>query len=207
MPANIVELDRTAPGVPTVSGGSLSWQSAATRDPHGERCDRRSGRLHGGRHELPAPHLHEQRHHLVGRRHRELGRGISAEGTTLVQFRSVDAAGNVSAWTPATPDATDTVKLDRTAPSLPTISGGTGGSCTAGPVTLTASGSVDAASGFNHYESMVNTGSVVTGAERHGVGTRHMDGQVPVGGRARKRIGLGHQHRLYQLTESSRQLA
>jgi hypothetical protein len=80
-----------------------------------------------------------------------------------VQFRSVDAAGNFSAWTPASPDATDTVMLDRTAPSLPTIGGGTGGSCTAGPVTLTASASVDAGSGFSHYESMVNAGSVVTG--------------------------------------------
>jgi hypothetical protein len=162
VPANIVELDRTAPGVPTVNGGSLSWQSAASVTITASGATDGAGVYTAG---------------VTSYQHRTSTDGgttwstaasgssvaIPGEGTTLVQLRSVDAAGNVSAWTPTTPDATDTVKLDRTAPSLPTISGGTG-SCTAGPVTLTASGSVDAGSGFSHYESMVNTGSVVTGA-------------------------------------------
>jgi hypothetical protein len=80
-----------------------------------------------------------------------------------VQFRSLDKAGNPSAWAPASPDATDTVMLDRTAPTLPTVTGAPVG-CVAGPVTLTASGSTDTWSGFNHYESQTGTGAIVSGA-------------------------------------------
>ncbi len=168
VPANIVEIDRTAPSIPTVSGGSLSWQSAATVTltangasdglsvytagvtSYQYRTSTNGGTSWSAAATAGGP--------LSG------SVTISAEGTTLVQFRAVDGAGNVSAWTPATPDATDTVMLDHTAPTLPTIGGGTGGSCTAGPVTLTASGSSDALSGFGHYESMVGTGSIVQGA-------------------------------------------
>jgi hypothetical protein len=80
-----------------------------------------------------------------------------------VQFRSVDAAGNVSAWTPATTGATDTVMLDRTAPTTLAVLGAPGG-CAAGPVTLTATGSTDAMSGLDHYESTVNGSGVARGA-------------------------------------------
>ena len=206
VPANIVELDRTAPSVPTVSGGSLSWQAAASVTAHRERVERRRGRLHRrasratstapppttGRPGRPRPPAARSRS-----RPRAPRWCSSAPSTPRATCRR---------GRPRRPDATDTVMLDRTAPSLPTIGGGTGGSCTAGPVTLTASGSVDAESGFGHYESMVGTGSVVTGCERDGLGARHLDGQVPVGRRARKRVGLGQHHRLYQLTGSSRQL-
>ena len=78
-----------------------------------------------------------------------------------MQFRAVDAAGNFSAWTPATRNASDTVMIDRTKPTLPGVSG-VPGACTAGPVTLTASGASDGGSGLDHYESMVGTGSVIT---------------------------------------------
>ena len=88
---------------------------------------------------------------------------MSGLETTFVQFRSVDAAGNSSAWTPATPDATDTVKLDRSAPTALTVLGVPSG-CVAGPVTLTATGSSDAMSGLDHYESTVNGGSIGQGA-------------------------------------------
>jgi hypothetical protein len=80
-----------------------------------------------------------------------------------VQFRSVDAAGNLSAWTPASPGATDTVMLDRTAPTALTVLGAPSG-CVAGPVTLTATGSTDSLSGLDHYESTVNGGATVQGA-------------------------------------------
>ena len=43
-----------------------------------------------------------------------------------MQFRAVDGAGNVSAWVPAAAGATNTVKLDRGAPTNPTVSGATG---------------------------------------------------------------------------------
>lgn len=160
-PGDIVKLDRIAPSVPTVSGGSLAWSSAATVTvTAGGASDGASAFVSG----------------LSGYQSRTSANGggtwsaaaagasvaVSAQGTTLVQFRSVDAAGNVSAWTPASPDATDTVMLDRTAPTVPAV-GGVPGACTAGPVTLTASGSADSWSGLDHYESAVNTGAVVAG--------------------------------------------
>ncbi len=80
---------------------------------------------------------------------------VSVEGTTIVQFRAVDAAGNASAWAPAVAGAGNTVKLDRTAPTLPTVSGGR--SCTKRPVKVTGSGSTDGGSGINHYEYHVST--------------------------------------------------
>jgi hypothetical protein len=162
VPANIVELDRTAPSVPTVSGGSLSWQAVASVTVTASGSTDGTGVYTAG---------------VSGYQYRTSTDGgstwsaatagssaaITAQGTTVVQFRAVDGAGNDSAWAPATPDATDTVKLDRTAPTPPTVGGGTGGSCTAGPVTLTASGSIDSMSGLDHYESTTNSGPVVVG--------------------------------------------
>ncbi|HWH15457.1 MAG TPA: PKD domain-containing protein [Miltoncostaeaceae bacterium] len=50
-------------------------------------------------------------------------REVSEEGTTLVQFRAVDGAGNASGWRPAhapgAPDPAGTVTLDRTPPATP----------------------------------------------------------------------------------------
>lgn len=160
-PGDIVKLDRTAPSAPTVSGGSLAWSSAASVSVTA-----------GGSSDGPSVFVSD----LSGYQYRTSTNGggtwsaatagasaaITAQGTTVVQFRSVDNAGNVSAWTPASPDATDTVMLDRTAPTVPAV-GGVPGACTAGPVTLQASGSADSWSGLDHYESAVNTGSAVAG--------------------------------------------
>jgi hypothetical protein len=91
---------------------------------------------------------------------------ISAEGITQVQFQAIDGAGNVSAWAPASQTMTSVVDLDRTPPSLPTVAYTTGAAgCSAGPKTLTASGSYDGifGAGFNHYEYTVNGGTVKTG--------------------------------------------
>ena len=49
---------------------------------------------------------------------------VSAPGVRLVQFRAVDKAGNVSAWTPVSPDTSGTVKIDHTAPGTPVLTGG-----------------------------------------------------------------------------------
>jgi hypothetical protein len=48
---------------------------------------------------------------------------VTGEGSTIVQFRSVDGAGNASAWSPALADASNTVRIDRTAPPPPTSAG------------------------------------------------------------------------------------
>ncbi len=161
-PGNIVKLDRTPASVPTVTGGSLSWSAAASATvTASDSTDGASAFVSG----------------LSGYQYRTSTNGgstwsaavsgssvaVTAQGTTLVQFRSVDAGGNTSAWTPATPDATDTVKLDRTAPTPLTVVGTPSG-CVAGPVTLTATGSGDTMSGLDHYESTVNGGSTVQGA-------------------------------------------
>jgi hypothetical protein len=180
-PGNIVKIDRTAPGVPNVAGGSPAWSAAASVSVTASGASDGVSAFASG---------------VTGYQNRTSTNGglnwsnaasgasvpVTAQGTTLVQFRSVDAAGNVSAWTPATPDATDTVMLDRTAPTLPSVSG-VPASCTAGPVTLTASGATDAWSGLGHYESMVGTGSVVAGPSvvisAHGTSTvkfRAVDG-------------------------------
>jgi PKD repeat protein len=44
---------------------------------------------------------------------------VTAAGETIVQFRAVDPAGNVSAWVPATAGAATTARIDRTAPAVP----------------------------------------------------------------------------------------
>jgi hypothetical protein len=72
----------------------------------------------------------------------------SAEGETLVRFAAVDAAGNVSDWSP---DAT--VRIDRTIPSTPSVSGGSLIWANAPSLTVSASGSSDALSGLAGYES------------------------------------------------------
>jgi large repetitive protein len=89
---------------------------------------------------------------------------IAAEATTVVQFRAVDGAGNVSAWAPAANGAANTVKLDRTAPTLPAVSGGS--TVCVKKRTISASGSVDAVSGVARYEyrSSSNNGSTWSAA-------------------------------------------
>src|SRR5262245_5499223 len=49
---------------------------------------------------------------------------ITVPGTDTVQFRSVDRAGNVSAWAPAVSGPANTVMLDVAAPAVPVVSGG-----------------------------------------------------------------------------------
>ena len=85
---------------------------------------------------------------------------ISATGKTDVQFRAVDKAGNVSAWVPATPDPTATAWVDKLAPSVPTVSGGSQVWQKLASVLVTASGSTDADSGGVVYEYRVQTPTV-----------------------------------------------
>ena len=83
---------------------------------------------------------------------------ISAEGTTTVRFRSVDNAGNTSAW--STVGGASTVKLDRTPPTVPAgVTGGSSAWSAAATKTVTASGGTDAGSGFGYqYETALNGG-------------------------------------------------
>ena len=77
---------------------------------------------------------------------------VSAEGESVVQFRAVDAAGNVSLWAPATPTPGSTIRLDRTPPTAP---GSTGGSFVwqnLSQMTLTGGGAADTLSGVASYQ-------------------------------------------------------
>ena len=152
--AGDVWLDRTAPTTPTsVSGGSLSWQKSAgvTLSASGSTDSGGSG--------------------LAGYQYRTSTDGgstwsapaggaatVTADGTTLVQMRAVDTAGNVSAsWAPASNGAGNTVNIDNTPPTLPTVSGGSAAWLNAASETIVASGSTDAESGFLRYEYRTST--------------------------------------------------
>jgi hypothetical protein len=159
-----VKLDRTLPTNPTVSGGSTSWAAAGSRTisaagatdaPSGlARYEYRTSTNNGS---------------TWGATVAGPSAVITAEGTTIVQFRSVDNAGNVSSWIPTTAGTSNTVKLDRTAPTLPTVTGGSL-TCTGSRITIRASGSTDTMSGFSTYQYHVSAtggttwGSTLTGS-------------------------------------------
>jgi hypothetical protein len=149
---NTAAIDRTAPTLPAVTGGSLSWQIAAsvTISAAGStdatsgllRYEYRTSTNGGGAWAATATGP---------------SAAIVAEASTIVQFRSVDNAGNVSAWAPASAGAGNTVKLDRTAPSLPSVSGGLGAGTCKHKLTVSASGSTDPLSGFSRYDYRLST--------------------------------------------------
>ena len=158
-----VKLDRTLPTNPTVSGGSTSWSAAASRTISATNAtDALSGLA---RYEYRTSTNNGT---TWGVTTAGASAVITAEGATIVQFRSVDNAGNVSSWLPATAGSSNTVKLDRTAPSLPTVSGGSL-TCTSSRITIRASGSTDTMSGFSIYQYHYSTnggayGSTFTGS-------------------------------------------
>jgi hypothetical protein len=135
----LVRIDRAAPTAPTVAGGSLAWQSIASVD-------------------LTASGSTDTGSGVTGYQHRTSTNGggswsaaadgatvtVSAQGETLVQFRSADAAGHHSAWTPGAATADSTVRLDRTAPTAPTVTGGNAAWQSAATVTVSADGATDA---------------------------------------------------------------
>ena len=69
-----------------------------------------------------------------------------------MQFRAVDAAGNPSDWTPASPTPASTVRIDRTAPADPTVGITPPGWHNAAAITVFAGGSTDALGGVDHYQ-------------------------------------------------------
>jgi hypothetical protein len=151
-----VRLDRSAPTAPVVAGGSLSWLSISST------VLTASGSIDSGGSGLAR---YEYRTAVNGGAwSTTVTTGatatITAEAATVVQFRAVDGTGNVSAWSPAANGAGNTVKLDRTAPTLPSVSGGTA-SCVKRR-TISASGSIDAVSGLLRYEYRVSSNNGTT---------------------------------------------
>jgi large repetitive protein len=161
---SIVNIDRTAPSAPAVSGGSPAWQNVSSITVTA------AGGSDTGGAGLATP---QYRTSTDGGTTWSAATAaaiaaVTAEGETLVQFRNVDAAGNTSAWAPAAATAGSTVRLDRTAPSAPSVSGGSL-TCTI-TRTISAAGSSDGSgSGVSHYEYEVSTdGGTTYGAAATG---------------------------------------
>jgi len=136
-----------------VSGGSLSWQNVAAVTVGA------AGGSDGGGSALATPQVRTSTNggstwsapSTAG------SLDVTAEGQTLIEFRNVDNAGNTSAWTPLPPAAAATVRIDRTAPTAATVTGGSL-TCTSGTRTISGSGASDGGgSGIAHYEYRIST--------------------------------------------------
>ncbi|MCW2829787.1 MAG: hypothetical protein JWP31_479 [Aeromicrobium sp.] len=114
----LVRIDQTVPSVPTVSGGSTAWASLASRTITANSSDSGSG----------VNRLEFQTSTDGGATWTVPSTGsattVGAEGSTLVRFRAFDNVGRVSDFSAVTD--TSTVRLDRTAPPAPGVSGGNG---------------------------------------------------------------------------------
>jgi hypothetical protein len=147
-----VRIDRTDPSAPSLVGGSSSWRASApvAVSASGSRTRRRRIR----------PRAVQYRTSLNGGAWSGATAGasvnVAAEGTTQVQFRSVDGAGSASAWTPVAPTVGSTVKLDFSSPTNPTVAGGSALWQSVASVTVSAAGSSDTASGVAGYVRAVD---------------------------------------------------
>jgi hypothetical protein len=154
-----VKIDRTKPSSPTaVTGGSSAWQNVASVTVAGSgSTDPPGGAGLSGYQTRTSPDGVTWSAPVAG-----ASATISNEGLTYVQVRSVDGAGNVSDWAPAAPTALSTVKIDRTNPTAPTVTGGSATWQTSAPVTVSAAGSTDAGSGILKYEYETSTNGGVS---------------------------------------------
>ena len=147
-----VRIDRTNPTIPTVLGGSLTWQSAASVTVTGSGAtDSPGSGIAGYQYRTSDDDGSTWSLAVTG-----ASVDVSAEGATLVQFRSTDGSGKHSAWAPVAATSDSTVRLDRIAPSAPTASGGSA-SWQVGPVIVTGSGSSDSESHVAGYEYRTST--------------------------------------------------
>lgn len=139
-----VRIDRTAPSV-SRSGADGLWSGAASQAVTASPSDAASG---------VADTQYRISNDLGGTWGTVTSGSsttVTREGTTLVQFRATDNAGNTSAWTSASGGAAGSVRLDRTSPAV-TAAGATGAWSNAASVTAAAS-AADSASGTAGYQS------------------------------------------------------
>jgi hypothetical protein len=154
-----VRIDRTAPTAPTVAGGSLTWANAASATVSATlSTDLGGSALAGYQYRVSANNGSTWSATAPG-----AAAVIIAEGRTLVQFRSVDGAGNTSVWTPGSGGAGNTVRLDRTAPSVPTVTGGSVATSCSRRKTIRGGSSTDGVgSGVTRYEYRTSSNNGVT---------------------------------------------
>ena len=149
-----VLIDTVKPSAPTVSGGSLTWKNVAqiAISASGSTDQAGGSGFAGYQYQVSTNNGATWTAPAAGSIDTVL-----SEGQTLVQFRSVDNAGNVSPWTPAVNGATNTARIDRSAPSAPTVSGGGGATNCVRKKNVNASGSSDGVgSGVAHYQYRVS---------------------------------------------------
>lgn len=181
-PDSTAVVDAVSPTSPAVSGGSDAWSNAAFV------LITASGSTDTGG---PGIDHYEYRTSADGGASwsslSKLSSGTTSvqemqEGTTLVQMRAVDSVGVASAWAPAPTDAADTVMLDRTAPTPPSVSGGSDAWQDASSVVITGAGSSDALSGVDHYEyrTSVDGGATWSAAATGSSVTITADGETDV---------------------------
>ncbi|MDX6535186.1 MAG: large repetitive protein, partial [Gaiellales bacterium] len=179
-----VRIDRTAPSDPVVVGGSPAWlgiasvlvsASGSTDAPgSGVAGYERQTSTDGGATWSPSA--------LGG------ALTVAAEGETLVRFRAVDVSGLPSGWVQTT------VRLDRTAPAVPAVSGGGSGWQNVASIGLSAAGSTDTGgSGLSGYQFATSAdGGATWSAPQSGASsTVSAEGQTLVRFRAFDNVGNG----------------
>ena len=148
-----VWFDDSDPTAPTVSGGSNSWTNASSVTISAAGAtDAVSGIFN-----------YQYRKSTDGGNTWSLpvngsSVNITAVGETVVQFRSTDNAARHSAYAPATPTAGSTVRIDRIAPSDPSVTNDSQTWKDVASVAVAASGSTDTGgAAMNHYERQTST--------------------------------------------------
>ena len=157
-------IDTAPPTDPVLSGGSLAWRTPVSASITAAGSTDGSSGLAG----------YQWRSSTDGATWSSASVGavatIKAQGETYIQFRSIDRAGNTSAWLPSSNGTGNLLRLDRTPPTAATVVGGSSSWQGVASETVTGSGSTDARSGVDHYEYRISTdngvsyGAPVTGA-------------------------------------------
>jgi hypothetical protein len=166
--AGSVRIDRSAPlAAPTVAGATGAWSSSASATVTASGSSDGGSGIGGYQSRLSTDGGSTWSTPASG-----ASVIVGAEGETLVQFRAMDAAGNAGPWSAATSAGSGSVRLDRTAPAVPSTSGGSTGWLNAASTTITATGGADAGSGNAGYQwaSSTNAGST-WGAPQSGSST------------------------------------
>ena len=185
---NEVWLDHTSPSDPTLTGGSTTWKNVAseTLNVSGSTDNGGSG-FAGYRYQTSTDGGITWSAMQIGG-----SLQVASEGETLVRFRAVDNIGNWSSW------VTGTVRIDRTSPTNPVLTGGTSGWTALASRTVSRASSSDSGgsllSGYR-YETSTDNGGHLVGSDLRRLGDDHRTGYdpgaVPGARPHRQRLWLG----------------
>ena len=151
-------IDRTLPTVPTVAGGSLTWSRTTQTISASASTDAGGSGLRGYQWRRSADAgVHWTLPVLAA------SVAVSTPGDNIVQFRSIDRAGNVSAWAPLVAAPENTARIDHVVPTTPAVTGGSSTWQNVAQIDISATGSTDSGgsglAGYE-YETSINGGAV-----------------------------------------------